>query len=183
MSEAKPAPSQQSALERDLVAQPSSTSSEGIQGELWPVAELVALERERIASQDRRADIARHAIDAGDAADKRQYEYHVEKLRRDDGGSQASARIWNQDRVGSVRRGDGSRRVPVLDAFRRRRRSTGGSERAAGDHRHRTRRIRGWLGAPERHPPLAVKTTMTPAGGLAGTTVRLRASPARRRSC
>ena len=84
MSEAKPAPSQQSALERDLVARPSSTSSEGIQGELWPVAELVALERERIASQDRRADIARHAIDAGDAADKRQYEYHVEKLRRDD---------------------------------------------------------------------------------------------------
>ena len=48
------------------------------------MAELIALERERIASQDRRTAVTRHAIDAGDAADKRQYEYHVEKLRRDD---------------------------------------------------------------------------------------------------
>ena len=84
MNEEKPAPSRKSASEQDLVARPSSTTAEAIQGEFWPVAELLALERERIASQDRRTAVAQHAIDAGDAADKRQYDYHIEKLRRDD---------------------------------------------------------------------------------------------------
>lgn len=82
--EAKPTSGQDSAPEQDLVARSSPTTPEAIQGELWPMAELIALERERIASQDRRTAVTRHAIDAGDAADKRQYEYHVEKLRRDD---------------------------------------------------------------------------------------------------
>lgn len=84
MNEAKPAPSQKPEPERNLVTKPSPAASEPVQGDLWPVAELIALERERIASQDRRTEITRHAIDAGDAADKRQYDYHVEKLRRDD---------------------------------------------------------------------------------------------------
>lgn len=82
--EAKPASGQEPAPEQDLVARSSPTTPEAIQGELWPMAELIALERERIASQDRRTAVTRHAIDAGDAADKRQYEFHVEKLRRDD---------------------------------------------------------------------------------------------------
>ena len=59
-------------------------ASEAMPGDLLPVAELIALERERIDSQNRRTDIARRVIDASDAADKRQYEYHREKLLRDD---------------------------------------------------------------------------------------------------
>lgn len=82
--EAKPTSGQESAPEQDLVARSSPKTPEAIQGELWPMAELITLERERIASQDRRTDVTRHAIDAGDAADQRQYEYRVEKLRRDD---------------------------------------------------------------------------------------------------
>ena len=45
--------------------------------------ELVALERERIDSTNRRTDVALRAIDASDAADKRQYDYHVEKMRKE----------------------------------------------------------------------------------------------------
>lgn len=71
-------------LEQHLVTKPSPTASELVQRDLRPVAEMIALERQRIASRDRRTEIMRHAIDAGDAADKRQYDYHVEKLRRDD---------------------------------------------------------------------------------------------------
>ena len=69
---------------QDLVPRQSPAGSGAIHEDFSLVAELIALERERIASQDRRTDIARHAIDASDVADKRQYDYHVEKLRRDD---------------------------------------------------------------------------------------------------
>ena len=44
--------------------------------------ELVALERQRIDSTNRRTDIALKAIEVSDAADKRQYDYHVERLRK-----------------------------------------------------------------------------------------------------
>lgn len=66
------------------VARQPSSSPESVQGELWPVSALIALERERVASRDRRNDLTRQAIEADDAADQRQYDYHVEKLRRDD---------------------------------------------------------------------------------------------------
>lgn len=44
--------------------------------------QLVDLERQRIESTNRRTEIALKAIEASDAADKRQYEYHVERLRQ-----------------------------------------------------------------------------------------------------
>lgn len=85
MSEAKsaPSPKPESPPEQALAARPSP-ASEANRDELWPIAELFNLERGRIASRDRRTEIMRHAITASDAADKRQYDYSVEKLRRDD---------------------------------------------------------------------------------------------------
>ena len=85
MSEAKsaPSPKPESPPEQALAARPSP-ASEANRDELWPVAELFNLERGRIASRDRRTEVMRHAITASDAADKRQYDYSVEKLRRDD---------------------------------------------------------------------------------------------------
>ena len=44
--------------------------------------QLVDLERRRIESNTRRAEIALKAIAASDAADKREYDYHVERLRQ-----------------------------------------------------------------------------------------------------
>lgn len=67
--EAKPTSGQESASEQDLVARPSPTTAEAIQGELWPMAELIGLERERIAIQDCRTAVTRHAIDADHAAE------------------------------------------------------------------------------------------------------------------
>ena len=70
--------------DNDLVAQQARPSSDSVQSEFWPVSELLELERRRVDSQDRRIDVARRAIEASDAADQRQYDYHVERLRRDD---------------------------------------------------------------------------------------------------
>ena len=70
--------------DNDLVARPVRPSADSAQNELWPVSELLELERRRVDSQDRRIDVARRAIEASDAADQRQYDYHVERLRRDD---------------------------------------------------------------------------------------------------
>ena len=81
---AKPTSHQNPEPEQDLVSRQSPAGPAAIQEDFSPVAELIALERERIASRDRRTDIARRAIEAGDAADQRQYDYHVEKLRLDD---------------------------------------------------------------------------------------------------
>jgi len=55
-----------------------------VQEEFWQVSELIRLERDRIQSFDRRTDVAFKAIDANDASDERQFEFHMEKLRRDD---------------------------------------------------------------------------------------------------
>jgi hypothetical protein len=46
------------------------------------IREILDLERQRVASTNRRTDVALRAIEAGDASDKRQYEYHVEKMRQ-----------------------------------------------------------------------------------------------------
>ena len=45
------------------------------------VDKLCALEHQRIESVNRRTDVALKAIEATEAADKRQFEYHLEKLR------------------------------------------------------------------------------------------------------
>lgn len=63
MNEEKPAPGRKPEPERNLVTKPSPAASEPVQGDLWPVAELIALERERIASRDRRTEITLFAGD------------------------------------------------------------------------------------------------------------------------
>ena len=54
---------------------------EGKQLDLF--ADALEVERERIRSQDRRTDVVRAAIEANDAADKRQFEFHMAKLGED----------------------------------------------------------------------------------------------------
>lgn len=50
--------------------------------ELW--GEMLAVERERIASRDRAVDAMREGFAKLDAADERQYRYHTDRLHRDD---------------------------------------------------------------------------------------------------
>ena len=45
--------------------------------------QALEVERERIRSQDKRTDVVRAAIDANDASDKRQFEFHMAKLAAD----------------------------------------------------------------------------------------------------
>jgi len=44
---------------------------------------MVELERQRIESFNKRTDVARYAIEANDAADRRQFEYQMAKLAAD----------------------------------------------------------------------------------------------------
>jgi hypothetical protein len=53
-----------------------------------PVRELLFVERERIGSMNRRTEIAREAIQMSDTADKRQFDYRMEKLRLEDQSDQ-----------------------------------------------------------------------------------------------
>ncbi len=53
------------------------------QGELFSANDLVKLEQARIASFDRRTDVAKAAIDADRESDKRQFEFAMERLRTD----------------------------------------------------------------------------------------------------
>ena len=57
------------------------TSADG-QLDLW--GEMLAVERERIASRDRAVDAMREGFLKLDAADERQYRYHTDRLQRDD---------------------------------------------------------------------------------------------------
>jgi hypothetical protein len=57
---------------------PSKTAD---QFELFEQA--LEVERERIRSQDKRTEVVRAAIDANDASDKRQFEFHMAKLKAD----------------------------------------------------------------------------------------------------
>lgn len=54
-----------------------------VQGEIWPAETLIQLERDRIDSYNRRTDVARQAVEANEAADQRQFNFHMEKLKRD----------------------------------------------------------------------------------------------------
>ncbi len=54
------------------------------QGELFSeevLKKLISVEQERIESANRRTDVARQMIEANSAADKRQYEYHMARLK------------------------------------------------------------------------------------------------------
>lgn len=62
----------------DLVQQPNDPQ----QLELW--GQMVALERERIASADRRTEAMKAGFARIDAADERQFEFHSDRLRRND---------------------------------------------------------------------------------------------------
>jgi len=52
------------------------------QGSSQLIREILDLERQRVASTNRRTEVALRAIEASDASDKRQYEFHVEKMRQ-----------------------------------------------------------------------------------------------------
>ena len=57
------------------------------QYEMFPLREMLEVERERIDSQNRRTEVAKQAIEAQDAADKRQYDFHVRRLNSEDSQS------------------------------------------------------------------------------------------------
>ncbi|TRW98937.1 hypothetical protein [Candidatus Methylobacter oryzae] len=54
-----------------------------LEGEFYSGKDMFELEKERIKSSDKRTEIARLAIEANDAADKRQFDYHMQKLAHD----------------------------------------------------------------------------------------------------
>ena len=59
----------------------------------WAFEQLIELERERVASNNRRLDVAEKVIAAaGEAVDQRQHDYHVERLRRS--STDRNARHW-----------------------------------------------------------------------------------------
>ncbi len=69
--------------------------------------ELVALEHKRVDSADRRTEVALKAIEASSAADERQYNYHLEKLRttmadRNERRRTVSRIVWTMGSAGAV---------------------------------------------------------------------------------
>lgn len=56
----------------------------GVASEETLVREMLDLERQRIASQDKKTDTARLFIEAQDASDRRQFDFSMDKLNRDD---------------------------------------------------------------------------------------------------
>ncbi len=69
-------------MTEDIVVRDNSPDTEPAQVNLFESFRDV--EQKRIESQDRRTAVASQAIEATNVADQRQYDYHVEKLRRDD---------------------------------------------------------------------------------------------------
>ena len=157
---AKPTSHQKPEPEQEIVPRQSPAGSGAIHEDFSPVAELIVLERERIASRDRRTDVMRRTIDAGDAADKRQYDYHVEKLRRDDDDrkrrhASGIAIVWTL--LAATIGFTGFLRWMLFAGDES---ATGSREQAAGDRSHGARRVWDRLGTPERHSPLSRKMTM-----------------------
>lgn len=60
---------------------PAPANPDG-QLELW--GEMLAVERERIASRDRAVEAMREGFSKLDAADERQFKFHTDRLQRDD---------------------------------------------------------------------------------------------------
>ena len=66
---------------------PRKDDNDDEQPDLFPetlMGRYLEVERERIDSYNRRTDVARLAVEAGDASDKRQFEYYMERLRTDE---------------------------------------------------------------------------------------------------
>lgn len=53
------------------------------EGDFLSGKEMLDLERDRLKSQDKRTEIAKMAIEANDAADKRMFDYHMSRLDRE----------------------------------------------------------------------------------------------------
>lgn len=71
--------------EDETTEHPISLSDEESNGrQLVLFDQALQLERERIRSQDRRTEVALRAFEMGDAADKRQFEFHMEKLKTEE---------------------------------------------------------------------------------------------------
>ena len=49
--------------------------------QVWAFKQLLNLEQQRVASNNRRMEVAEKVIAAGEAAEKRQHEFHIERLR------------------------------------------------------------------------------------------------------
>lgn len=59
------------------------STQEPIEGELYSGKEMFELERERLKSADKRTEIAKLAIEANDAADKRMFDYHMARIQKE----------------------------------------------------------------------------------------------------
>ena len=70
----------QNQTDRQHIANKENNS---IEGEYYSGKDMFELEKERLKSADKRTEIARLAIEANDAADKRQFDYHIQKLNHD----------------------------------------------------------------------------------------------------
>ena len=74
--------------EEEQALEPAEADADPVHGELVPGGEfspetLIALERDRIDSFNRRTEVARQAVKVNEAADQRQFSFHMEKLKRD----------------------------------------------------------------------------------------------------
>lgn len=61
----------------------SPSVNDAKEGEFLSGKEMLDLERDRLKSQDKRTEIAKMAIEANDAADKRMFDYHMSRLDRE----------------------------------------------------------------------------------------------------
>lgn len=78
-----------------LIEPPKDKPSEE-QGDMFPEAVLkdfLDIERQRIASLDKKTETARLFIEASDASDKRQYEFQMAKLTTEDQDKQRKHRL------------------------------------------------------------------------------------------
>lgn len=68
------------------------------QNQLELFEQALEVERERIRSQDKRTEVVRAAIEANDASDKRQFEFHMAKLD-DDRNARAESSAIERERL------------------------------------------------------------------------------------
>lgn len=61
----------------------SPSVNDAKEGDFLSGKEMLDLERDRLKSQDKRTEIAKMAIEANDAADKRMFDYHMSRLDRE----------------------------------------------------------------------------------------------------
>ena len=71
-------------LPTTVEAEPANGEDENGQGELFPLERFLDIEEQRIESYNRRTELGHKAIEAQDAADQRQFEYHCKQLDAQD---------------------------------------------------------------------------------------------------